>query len=134
MNSASQAFVRTRARNRCEYCLLPQAAVDYRLQIEHILARQHGGGDEEENLCLACDRCNLFKGPNLTSIDPFTQEIVRLFNPRKDSWIAHFGLSGARIEAITPIGRVTVTLMQMNSDDRLDLRQNLINEGMFDVP
>lgn len=30
--------------------------------IEHIVPRNHGGGDEAENLALACARCNAGKG------------------------------------------------------------------------
>jgi 5-methylcytosine-specific restriction endonuclease McrA len=38
--------------------------------IEHIIAKQHGGSDDSENLALACHRCNVRGGPNLTGIDP----------------------------------------------------------------
>ena len=69
MNNALREFVRQRANNRCEYCLLPQsAAAFFRFHIEHIRARQHGGEDVEENLALACPDCNARKGPNLTSV------------------------------------------------------------------
>ena len=34
-------------------------------QIDHIIAQQHGGTNEENNLCLCCLRCNLKKGPTL---------------------------------------------------------------------
>jgi 5-methylcytosine-specific restriction endonuclease McrA len=62
--------VRSRAGDACEYCRLPQSAIDRRFHVEHVIARQHGGGDDLDNLALACDRCNLYKGPNLTAIDP----------------------------------------------------------------
>jgi hypothetical protein len=32
------------------------------------------------------------KGPNLTAIDPRTQRIVPLFNPRTQDWVEHFML------------------------------------------
>jgi hypothetical protein len=50
-------------------------------QIEHIVARQHGGSDDIENLALACHRCNLHKGPNLGGIDPMTGEVRFCFTP-----------------------------------------------------
>src|SRR4051794_18394911 len=31
--------------------------------VEHIVARQHGGADDPDNLALACNRCNASKGP-----------------------------------------------------------------------
>jgi HNH endonuclease len=132
MDSATIARIRLRANHRCEYCQLPQAAIESRLQIEHIVARQHGGSDAEDNLCLACDRCNLYKGPNLTSIDPVTRAVVRLFDPRRDIWTNHFRLYGARIEGLTPTGRATAALLQVNVSKRLDLRQSLIEEEGVD--
>ena len=42
------------ARHRCEYCQLPQSASRLRHQIDHIIARQHGGSDAlEPALCLS---------------------------------------------------------------------------------
>jgi hypothetical protein len=90
--------VRRRADNRCEYCMLAQQHSERQHYIEHIVARQHGGSDDRDNLALACDRCNLHKGPNLTGIDPVTGEVVPLFHPRRDQWAEHFRFEGVRIE------------------------------------
>ena len=63
MDAATRAFVRQRAGNCCEYCGLPQESeAFFTFHIEHIVARQHGGGDGAENLALACYHCNLHKG------------------------------------------------------------------------
>ncbi len=106
MNEAIREFVRNRAAHRCEYCRIPQDALLWaKFHIEHIRARQHGGTDDPENLALACRRCNLCKGPNLSSIDPETEVLARLFNPRTDSWSEHFALVGHRIIGLTNIGR-----------------------------
>jgi 5-methylcytosine-specific restriction endonuclease McrA len=69
MDSATRDLVRRRADNRCEYCLLPQTHSALTHHVEHVVAKQHGGSDEPDNLALACKRCNLRKGPNLTGID-----------------------------------------------------------------
>jgi 5-methylcytosine-specific restriction endonuclease McrA len=66
-------LVRQRAGDRCEYCGLRQKHSHLAHHIEHIVAKQHGGTDELGNLALACHRCNLRKGPNLTGIDPVTE-------------------------------------------------------------
>lgn len=56
-------MVRQRAGDRCQYCRIPQYAIpDVRFHVEHVVAVQHGGGDDPENLALACDRCNYYKG------------------------------------------------------------------------
>ncbi len=72
MDSQTRRFVRQRAAERCEYCQLHQRNSELPHHVEHIIARQHGGSDEIDNLALACHRCNLRKGPNLSGIDPGT--------------------------------------------------------------
>jgi HNH endonuclease len=134
MDPALRQMVRLRAGGRCEYCLLPQDAVYLRFHVEHVVARQHGGDDDPANLALACDRCNRFKGPNLASIDPQTQTMVRLFHPRQNAWSEHFGLVGVEIIGRTDVGRTTVALLQMNAQHRLELRRHLLERGEFVVP
>jgi hypothetical protein len=42
MNAATKLSVRERARDRCEYCRLPQSAQTYvTFHVEHILSRKH---------------------------------------------------------------------------------------------
>jgi 5-methylcytosine-specific restriction endonuclease McrA len=84
MAVATREFVRRRANDTCEYCQLRQERSELTHHIEHIVAKQHGGTDEVGNLALACQRCNLCKGPNLTGIDTLTGEVVPLFHPRRD--------------------------------------------------
>jgi hypothetical protein len=118
--------VRARARDRCEYCRIRQQDVPFlRHQIEHVIARQHGGNDSPGNLALACYRCNKFKGPNLTAFDPKTGKLVRLFNPRRQRWSEHFAIRNKRVIGITPRGRATVELLQINARKRRLLREEL---------
>lgn len=131
MDSGTKELVRQRAGNRCEYCRLPQDAYELRFHVEHVIATQHRQDDSAGNLALACDRCNLHKGPNLSSIDPETGEQVVLFNPRTEAWTDHFGLVEAEIVGLTPTGRATARLLNMNSARRVQLRKLLMNEGAF---
>lgn len=126
MDATTRALVRERAKDRCEYCLLPQKNCDLMHHIEHIVPKQHGGLDFDENLALACHRCNLKKGPNLTGIDPVTSELVPLFHPRHHAWEEHFLLDGLRIKGRTAIGRATVRVLEMNDARRLELRSELL--------
>jgi hypothetical protein len=126
MDATTRDVVRRRADDRCEYCLLPQAYSELTHHVEHIVAKQHGGSDNVDNLALACHRCNLRKGPNLTGVDPFSGELVPLFHPRRDQWPEHFLLRGVRILGITPIGRATVHVLAMNDARRLELRAELL--------
>ena len=70
LDRATRDLVRTRAGYRCEYCQLHQDHSNLTFHVEHIVAKQHRGSDDVDNLALACHRCNLRKGPNLTGIDP----------------------------------------------------------------
>ncbi|MFN0126249.1 MAG: HNH endonuclease [Verrucomicrobiales bacterium] len=123
MDARRRGQVRERAEHRCEYCQLhqddsPLAA----LHIEHIIPRVHGGNDELDNLALACIDCNLHKGPNLTGFDPSTGALCELFHPRRHQWSDHFEWVGTHILGKTAIGRTTVQVLQMNSEDQLALR------------
>ncbi|HET6973426.1 MAG TPA: HNH endonuclease signature motif containing protein [Pyrinomonadaceae bacterium] len=118
--------IRKRAHNLCEYCHLhqddsPLAA----LHVEHIIPKVHGGTDDIENLALACIDCNLHKGTNLTEIDPQTSELTELFHPRRQNWDEHFELHGVYLVGKTAIGRTTIRVLGMNSDDQIALRSSL---------
>ena len=130
MDEAAREFVRRRAVGICEYCRLSEAIGGLLpFHLDHVRARQHRGTDDLENLCYACSRCNGFKGPNVSSYDPETDEIVRLFNPRKDQWSDHFWVDGPVIVGSTPEGRATVELLQMNDERRIRLRGELLKGG-----
>jgi hypothetical protein len=130
--------VRLRACNRCEYCRLPQAAFRRGFHTEHIVARQHGGSTNLDNLAFACWSCNLKKGPNLSGIDPETGEIAALFHPRKDKWPEHFSALvctliplGVEIRGLTPVGRATVRVLGLNEEMRQMVRYELWLEGLY---
>lgn len=132
MDAAVREFVRERAGNRCEYCLLKQEYLPFStFQVEHIIPRKHGGNDAPANLALACDRCNSHKGTNLTGIDPETGEIVPLFNPRQHPWEEHFCLYDVTIVGLTAIGRTTVRVLSMNEERRVRLRGVLKRYGQL---
>ena len=123
MDARTRELVRRRAGDVCEYCRIPQEATPLiPFHVEHIVSKQHGGTDDPDDLALACDRCNAYKGPNLTSIDPDTGTVVGLFHPRQDIWSEHFVVRGGHIAGLTPTGRATVRLLNMNASRRVELR------------
>jgi hypothetical protein len=129
MDAGTRRFVRERAGERCEYCRLHQRNSELLHHIEHVISRQHGGSDDVDNLALACHRCNLHKGPNLTGIDPLTSTVQILFHPRHDLWSEHFAFRGASFEGLTPTGRVTIAVLALNDPRRIELRQELLALG-----
>ncbi len=127
MDAATRRLVWERADSRCEYCLLKQDHEPvHTFHVEHIVAKQHRGSDELDNLALACHLCNWHKGPNLTSLDPDNGCITPLFHPRRDHWPDHFKFEGAKLVGLTDIGRTSIWLLEMNCDERLALRAVLI--------
>jgi HNH endonuclease len=131
MDAPTRALLWARAVGRCEYCRVHQDHVELSHHIEHIVARKHGGADDLSNLCVACERCNLFKGSDLTGIDPATGQVERLFNPRSQAWVDHFKLRGPLTVGLTPTGRATVRVLSMNAGQRLQLRAALIAHGLY---
>jgi hypothetical protein len=123
IDAGIRQMVRQRAGNCCEYCGLRQEQSPLAsLQIEHVLPKKHGGDDDPENLALACIDCNLHKGSNVAGFDPETGELTELFHPRRQRWSEHFRWDGATIVGATAIGRTTVSVMQLNAEERVQLR------------
>ena len=131
MDRALEELVWRRAGGRCEYCQLSQESHELSFEIDHIIALEHRGPTRASNLCLACFACNNHKGTNLSGIDPKTKSIVSLFNPRRHKWRRHFRWDGPVLVGLTPTGRATVIVLEINLDYRIDLRQGLIDEGVF---
>lgn len=125
--------VRQRGGETCEYCCIPEQFDPLPFQVDHVIARQHGGQTVLENLALACLSCNNRKGPNIAGIDrrSGTDKVVRLYHPRNDVWGEHFEWNGAVLEGLTSIGRTTVYVLGINLPHRVALRQTLIEEGVF---
>jgi HNH endonuclease len=129
INDQNRAFVRERAADRCEYCRAPESAFRVVFVIDHITARQHGVTDDLQNLALCCPKCNRKKGPNLSGIDPESRSITPLYHPRQQSWTTHFRWNGLTVIGITAIGRATIAALDLNSSDRLRVRDFLAAEG-----
>jgi hypothetical protein len=134
MNRALEHEIRRLAGNRCEYCGLPESFIRLKFTLDHVVARQHGGLDNLENLALACGYCNRHKGPNIAGIDPETGTMSRLFHPRSDVWLEHFRWQGAELIGVTPAGRATIAVLDMNGRYQISIRRAMMNEGIFGAP
>lgn len=124
-------LVRERAGHCCEYCRIPESVVWLPFHLDHIIARQHGGETTLDNLAFACCHCNRYKGPNVAAVDPDSQRIIELFDPRRHAWNAHFRWQGAHLVGKTPIGRATIRLLRINRETAVETRELLIQEGAF---
>jgi len=129
MSEPLRVRIAERAKNRCEYCLYPQQPSSHIRSTTS--SKQHGGSDEIENLAFCCALCNRIKDPNLASLDPKTKKLTPLFNPREERWRDHFRPEEASIIGLTPAGRTTVFLLQLNSETRLNERLYLLESGFY---
>ena len=85
--------VRQQARHRCGYCLCSEVLLGMPMEFDHLIPQAAGGTTHEENLWLACRRCNTYKGTQTDACDPQSGTRVTLFNPRQQVWIDHFAWS-----------------------------------------
>jgi HNH endonuclease len=134
MDAALIRQVRLRAHGRCEYCRMPQEHDEYTFEIDHIIARKHGGATVARNLALSCFWCNSFKGSDIAGLDPRSRRLTPLFNPRRDKWSKHFRWNGPVLQGRTPIGRVTIAVLHINDSVRVAQRARLVKEGVFPPP
>jgi hypothetical protein len=131
MDAAFVRLIWRRARHRCEYCLMPRDLDDTPFEIDHIVASKHGGGTTAGNLALSCFFCNSHKGSNIAGRDVKTRALVPLFNPRRHAWHRHFRWNDGMLIGRTAIGRVTIAVLNINDAFRIELRQRLMDEGLF---
>lgn len=121
--------IKESARHRCGYCQMPAELIYTQIEIEHIVPVSKGGTDDEENLWLACSNCNTYKSNLIEAIDPETQELVSLFNPRQQVWYEHFGFNSenpAMIFGKTPCGRATVEALRINMPQMIAFRNLMV--------
>ncbi len=132
LTKVQREFVRQRAGQCCEYCRLSAIGGTLLFHVDHIIPQKHGGTNDDNNLCLACYKCNSHKSHDLTGFDPETGEISRFYHPRHHQWNGHFELL-ATMEIIgkTPEGRATVNVFQMNAPDRVETRRILAEVGEY---
>ena len=116
--------VARRADYLCEYCRLQQDLCPEPFEIEHIIPRALNGPTELGNLCFACPVCNNSKQDRVAAWDEVTGQRVRLFHPRLQVWERHFRWSEdfGTVLGRTPVGRATVTALEMNHPRVVQIR------------
>jgi len=115
----------------CAYCYTTEANTGQPMTIDHIKPQAQGGETTFENLCLACRRCNEFKGSVTSAQDPLTGEMAALFYPRQQTWADHcrWDGSGALLVGLTAVGRATIVALNMNNPVIADARRRWISVG-----
>ena len=123
--------LRRDAGSRCGYCRSAEELTGAPLTIEHIVPIVSGGPTLRENLWLACHRCNEFKSDRTAAIDPETQQLTALYNPRTQVWQDHFSwsLDGSLVVPLTAAGRATVSALQLNNTYVVAARRFWVEAG-----
>jgi hypothetical protein len=123
--------VETRAKGRCEYCRMHQALQGATFHVEHVLPTSRGGATILDNLAWSCLSGNLRKSDRIELLDPQSGTLAPLFNPCIDRWAEHFRRQGYLLIGQTPVGRVTVSLLELNHPRRLLIRRAEELFGLF---
>lgn len=118
---ALRRAVSERANGCCEYCGKPQVSF-FAHEVDHVIAQKHRGKTILENLALACFECNRYKGSDVASFDPATEQLTLLFNPRTQHWSDHFRYDKGVIIPLTAEGRATAFLLHFNDLGRIQAR------------
>ncbi len=133
ISTGLRKLVTEQAQHRCGYCLRTEELLGMPLTLDHLMPESAGGVTAEENLWLACPRCNQFKGSQTHAHDPKTGEWVALFNPRLQKWTVHFEWSadGIYIQGKTACGRTTILALQMNNPEIVVTRRQWVSVGWW---
>lgn len=123
--------VKERAKSRCEYCRIHEDDSFLTFEIEHIVSQKHGGGDELENLAYACPQCNQFKGTDLTTFLDDYDDIVTLFNPRKQDWFEYFEVFEGELIGKNKVAKATIKLLKINATERIIIREILMKANRY---
>lgn len=124
--------VRRRSRSRCEYCQLWEAGQGVSFHADHVQPVSSGGQTVADNVALVCPSCSLLRGSRQAAIDPATGDSTLVFNPRIDVWREHFRWDGVRLVGVSPAGRATVELLDMNRPVILAIREEEVYWGRLD--
>lgn len=132
ISDAQKQRIRERSGNCCEYCRLAEAGRLARFHTDHIIAIKHDGTDVDDNLCLACPKCNAHKGDNVAALDPLTRDATKLYDPRQQQWDEHFKLNpDATLTGLTPEGRATIHVLRINDKERVRQRLGELMLGEY---
>ena len=132
ITNEQRRLVREQAGDCCEYCRLSQSGRLARFHVDHIVAIKHGGADTDDNICLACPKCNAYKGDNVAALDPLTRDATKLYDPRQQKWDEHFKINpDATIDGLTPEGRTTVAVLRFNDEERVKQRLGELTVGDY---
>jgi HNH endonuclease len=128
---ALKQLVFDRANGLCEYCRSQARFAIDPLVIDHIQPVSRGGKTIAENLALSCQTCNNYKYTKTEALDPVTNQSVSLFHPREMIWEEQFTWNEDVTQAIgiTPVGRATIALLQINRDGVVNIRRVLAIMG-----
>ena len=83
-------------------------------------------------MAYSCPHCNQNKGSDIaTFLNDESINLLRFFNLRKDNWFDHFAINNGKILSLTSIGMATINILNFNQIERIILRKELIEVGLY---
>ena len=128
--------VAERAKGYCEYCICPDCIcpdcfLPQPFSIDHVFPKIRGGKTGFESLALICQGCNNHKYDKIVGLDPESQELTSLYDPRQQVWAEQFAWSSnfQKMIGLTSTGRATIATLKLNRDRVVNLRRVLSYSG-----
>jgi hypothetical protein len=86
---------------------------------------------KQRRISLSRLSCNSYKNDAQVALDPETNQLVHLFNPRTQVWSEHFQWNsiGTHLLGLTPTGRATVERLKINRDLAVSARKRWVAAG-----
>lgn len=109
-------MIAERDQHRCAYCQTSEQICGLAMHVDHIDPEIAGGTTRDDNLCLACFSCNVYKGAHQSGTDPLTGNMVPLFHPVRQRWAEHFAWSEDQTESVGLMvcGSASIVVLRMN--------------------
>lgn len=110
---------------------MPQQYDRLPFQLDLVISEKHEGRTESSNLVWSCFDCKVYKGPNIAGVDPTSGKITALYHLRQQAWTDHFEWQSGRLVGKTSTWRTTISVLRINLDRRVAVRQELFELGAF---
>jgi hypothetical protein len=131
ISAAVRRQITERDTQRCAYCRSAMIVGIPRV-IEHIIPLVSGGTSTPDNLCLACYRCNEFKGSRIEAADAIDGKLTLFSHPRLQRRSEHFAWRehGDAMDELTSCGRTTIEALHLNNDWIVQTRRLWVLVGL----
>jgi hypothetical protein len=133
VTKATRAFVRERAKSRCEYYRAPEIVTGGPFEVDHIIPQASTGGDEVDNLALCCNSCNTWKADHMFRHRSGNAPEDSAFQPAPGCLGRAFSVRLSKVSAAGQNGErpATIDRLRMNSTYQIEARKYWVEAKLY---